>query len=155
VEIGTKALRLHFGAQALVGGGDDAHVDLVVVRAADALDLATLEHAQDLRLQIERELADLVEEDRAARCGFEGALARSDRAGEGAALVTEELAFEKLRGNRAAVDDDERPVAPHALAVDRLRRRFFSGARFTFDEHGRVARRSALEKLEQRTGDRR
>ena len=33
---------------------------------ADALELALLEHAQQLGLQLERDLADLVEEERAA-----------------------------------------------------------------------------------------
>ena len=32
------------------------------------------------------------------------------------ALVAEQLGLEQARGNRAAVDDDERPVAPRALA---------------------------------------
>ena len=34
--------------------------------AADALELALLQHAQQLRLRLERQLADLVEEQRAA-----------------------------------------------------------------------------------------
>ena len=46
---------------------------------ADAADLARLERAQELRLQLERQLADLVEEHRAAVGGLEGADARRDR----------------------------------------------------------------------------
>ena len=44
-------------------------------RAADALELALLEHAQQLRLQLERQLADLVEEERAAVGQLEAARA--------------------------------------------------------------------------------
>ena len=46
---------------------------------ADALDLAALEDAQELGLQLEAELANLVEEDGAARGRLEGAVARGDR----------------------------------------------------------------------------
>ena len=50
----------------LVGGADDAHVDRDAVASADALDDAVLQEAQQLRLQGQRHVADLVEEDRAA-----------------------------------------------------------------------------------------
>ena len=40
---------------------DDAHVDLQVARLADAPDLLVFEHAQQLDLQTQRQLANLVE----------------------------------------------------------------------------------------------
>jgi hypothetical protein len=49
-----------------VGGRDDPHVDLGGLGAADPAHLALLEHAQELGLEIERQLAELVEEQRAA-----------------------------------------------------------------------------------------
>ena len=51
----------------------DAHVDAVRLDRADAPDLALLQRAQQLRLQLERQLADLVEEQRAAVGGLEQA----------------------------------------------------------------------------------
>jgi hypothetical protein len=54
------------------------------VVGADPADLAPLEHAEELRLELERELADLVEEDRPAVGDLEHAGARLDRAREGA-----------------------------------------------------------------------
>ena len=48
-----------------VGGGDDAAVGLDRVGAADALEPAVLEHAQELGLHSQRHLADFVEEQRA------------------------------------------------------------------------------------------
>ena len=50
-----------------VGGGDHAHVDALRPRLADRHDLALLEEAQQLRLHVERQVADFVEEQRAAR----------------------------------------------------------------------------------------
>ena len=66
----------HLLAQAAVGRGDEPHVDRHVVVGADAADLAALEHAQQLGLQVERQLANLVEEHGAAGGRLEHALAR-------------------------------------------------------------------------------
>ena len=54
----------HVLAQRAVRRRDDAHVDRDRLRAADARDLALLEHAQELHLRGRRDLADLVEEER-------------------------------------------------------------------------------------------
>ena len=48
-----------------VGRGDDAHVDVQRLVAADALERALLQEAQELHLRRRRDLADLVEEERA------------------------------------------------------------------------------------------
>ena len=59
-----------------VGGGDHAHVDAARRRAADAQHLALLQHAQQLGLEVGADLADLVEEQRAAVGALEAAGAR-------------------------------------------------------------------------------
>ena len=53
-------------AEILVRRGEDAHVDVDHVLAADARDLAGLQRAQHLGLRGEVHVADLVEEERAA-----------------------------------------------------------------------------------------
>jgi hypothetical protein len=91
--------------------GDDPDVDRRALRAADALDVAAIEHAQQLRLKFECELADLVEDQRPTVRSLERASARGARAGERTGFVSEQLDLEEVAGNRAAIDDDERPVA--------------------------------------------
>jgi len=56
---------------------------------------------------VQRDLADLVEEERAARGGLEAALAARRGAGEGALLVAEELGLEDGPGDGGLVDRDE------------------------------------------------
>src|SRR3981081_563843 len=51
------------GSKVGVGGGDYAHVDTARVGGADPLNLAGLEHAQQLRLLMHGHVADLVQED--------------------------------------------------------------------------------------------
>ena len=76
--------------------------------AADALERAVLQHAQELGLQRRIEIADLVEEQRALAGGLEAAGAPRGRAGERAALVAEELALDQRRRQRGQVDGHER-----------------------------------------------
>ena len=81
-----------------------AHVDLLAARRAERADLALLQHAQELGLQRRRQLADLVEEERAAVGLDEHARRVGARVGEGAALVAEQLALEQRVGDGGAVE---------------------------------------------------
>ena len=84
----------HHPKEVAVRRGDEADVDLDRLRTADPLELLLLQDAQQLRLELERDLADLVEEQRAAVGHLEAADLLGDGAGEGAPLVPEELALE-------------------------------------------------------------
>ena len=65
---------------------------------ADAVELAALQHAQQLHLDRGVELADLVQEDRAVRpAALEPPGAVLDGAGEGAAAVPEQLRLDERR----------------------------------------------------------
>src|SRR6185503_20274786 len=80
--------------------------------------LALLDHAQELRLDRRRQLADLVEEDRAAVGGLDQAELLGRGSGERALLVAEQLALEQALAECRAVDPGERAGAPRQL-VDR------------------------------------
>src|SRR5262249_7915238 len=142
VQILAEAPRLDGGFQILVRRGDDARVRPNGVAPTDPGELALLEHAEQLRLESERQLADLVEEERASRRRLELADAPLGRPGEGAALVAEELALEELVRDRGAVERDERP-APAGMVVEGLRDQLLPGAGLALDEHGGVGRRDA------------
>ncbi len=107
VEVAPEAARVHGAHEVAARRGEDAHVDLAVGRAADGLDAALGERAEELGLHVERQLAQLVEEDGAAVRLLERGEAPVDRAREGAALVAEEGGLGERRRDRAAVDDDE------------------------------------------------
>src|SRR5581483_9875325 len=107
-------------------------------RPADPLELPILEHAEQLRLRLEGQLADLVEEERAAVGQLEAADAPRVGPREGALLVPEQLALDERRRERGAVALDERAVPPRAPAVQRAREDALAGPRLSGDEHGRV-----------------
>src|SRR5687768_2731656 len=68
-------------------------------------------------------------------------------AGERAALVAEELAFEQCLGERRAVETDERPFLARAGIMHRAGDQFLADAAFAADQHRRATRRRALNLL--------
>ncbi len=107
VEVFAKPPGADRGAQIHVGGSDQANVDRDRGARADARDFAFLKHTQQLDLRGEREVPNLIQEQRAAVGCFEPAALRQVRAGEGAFLVTEQLALQQIFGEGARVDGQE------------------------------------------------
>src|SRR5688572_1901620 len=107
-EIRTERSRSAHAVQIAVGGHDQANVGLFRAIAAQPLVLPLLQHAQQLGLHLERQLANLVQEDRASFGLLEAPGASSDRPGEGALLVPEQLALQERARNGAAVHLHER-----------------------------------------------
>src|SRR5207249_6607201 len=101
--------------------GDDARVHGDGASPPHAGDLALLQAPQQLRLRGPREVPDLVEEQRAAARCLELPLAHRQGAGEGAALVAEQLTFHELVGEGPAVDCDERAGRAAAQPVELAR----------------------------------
>ena len=105
--------------------------------AAERRHHAVLQHAQQPRLEQQRHIADLVEEQRAA-LGLadapRGALLA--RAGEGAALIAEQLRFDQVLRQRSAVDRDERLVRARAAEVRRAREDLLADARLALQQQG-------------------
>ena len=107
--------------------------------------LAVLEDAQELRLLLERDVGDLVEEERAAVGELEAADAIGFGVGEGAADVSEELALEDAFGESAGVDGYERPVGARRRRVEPAGDDFLAGAVLAGDEDVGVGGRDLFE----------
>ena len=126
----------HGAREVAVGRGDQADVDLVRL-AAEAFDLPVLQHAQELDLHVRRNLADLVEKERAAVGQREAPLVTRDRAGERAAFVAEQLRLEDRLGDRRAVHRDERLPGARAQLMHGARAELLAGAALTEQQHRR------------------
>ena len=81
------------------------------------------------------DVADLVEENRAALGNFELAFLAILRAGERALFVSEEFAFQQRLRQSAAVNDDQRMKSSRAGVMNRPRHQFLPGAAFPGDQH--------------------
>ena len=121
-----------------------------VSRAADAPDLAALERAEELRLDGERHLADLVEEERAAVAPASKQPGLSAiGAGERAALVAEELALEQGLGDRGSSSRSTNGRCARRLCRWIARRdQLLAGAALARDEHGALGRRDLRDQPE-------
>jgi len=107
IEILAKSPLRHRFLEAHVRGCDEAHVDGDRGARADAHDLVLLEHAKELHLRREREISDLVQEERPAVRRLEPPRLPGERSGERSLLVSEELTLHERRRERAAVHRDE------------------------------------------------
>ena len=98
VEVLAEPSFLHRLLEIHVGGDDQTEFGPDRLRAADAFDLAFLDRAQQLRLQVEAQVADLVEEQRAAGRQLELAELLLVRAGERAASRDRTACSRRARG---------------------------------------------------------
>ncbi len=105
---------------------------------AYTLDLALLDRAQHHRLQRQRQLAHLVQEERAAVGDLELPRAVAHGAGEGAAHVAEQFAGGQRLGQRRAVHLDERLGAAQRVQVQVARHQLLAHTRLAGDQHGQV-----------------
>ena len=65
IKISTETTNADVSRQIVVGGGDDAHVDVASLLITDAFKGTFLEHAQQFALKWQRDLADLIQKQRA------------------------------------------------------------------------------------------
>jgi hypothetical protein len=121
-----------------VGRHQDADVHRHRRLAAHPLHLAALHRPQQLGLQRQGSLTDLVEEEGAAVGDLEVTAAQPVGAGEGAALVAEELAFEQRLGDGGAVDGDEGPLGARSGGVDAARQPLLADAGLAEQHQGRA-----------------
>lgn len=113
----------------------EPHVDSHGPRAAEALELALLQHAKELHLRGRRDVADSVEEERALVGELDppGFALRGAR--ERALLVAKQLALEERVGERSAVQLDEGALRARAAVVDGSRDELLASAGLAVDEH--------------------
>ena len=130
-----------------IGRGDHADIHLLREAAADALEAAFLQHAQQFGLEGGGDFADFIEHERSAVGQFETAAAEFVGAGEGAFFVAEEFGFEKIFGEGRAIDGEHRAVFARGGEMDRPGDDFLAGAAFAADQDGGVAAGDHLDFL--------
>ena len=138
----------HGLGEVAVGGGDDADIDRHRLAAADAVDQPLLDRAQQFRLQAHVHFGDFVEQQRAAIGLLEFADAASERAGEGALLVAEQLGLQEVIRDRRAIDGNERLPGAGRAGVQVARQHFLAGAALAGDQHGGVGAGDLLGELD-------
>ena len=102
-EIGAEGALLNHLFEVLVGRGDHSHVHRCrAAAAAQPLHLLLLQRSEQFGLQFQRQVADFVQEQRAAVRSLKSSDGLRHRACECASFVTEQFAFEQSRPGIAA-----------------------------------------------------
>src|SRR5207245_569852 len=115
------------------------HVELSGGRTAQPPGGLLVERSEQLALQLGRERVHFVEEHRSALCDLEEAGFGGLRVGKGAALMTEQLAFEQGARKRRAIELDERRGGARATVVQGAGEQLFASPGFARDEDRSVA----------------
>src|SRR5713101_6692718 len=120
---------------------DDAHIGLNRYSTAQALELSLLHDAKKLWLQLERKIADLIQKQRATVSPLEPPNTARHRSGVGAALVTEQFAFEQTCRYGGAIHFHKWAVRSAAPLVNGFRNQLLAGSCFPVDQHRGAGRR--------------
>ena len=108
----------HHRRQVPVRGCHDPHIDVDRLPAAHPLEPAVLKNPQQANLRRQRQFADFVQEQGAAVGTLEPSRARFRGAGKRAPLMPEQLRVDQFRGNRSAIDSQERPAGSRRMGVN-------------------------------------
>ena len=141
VQIFAKAASGNLGLQVAVGGGNHAHVHGHGLGAAHRVDHALLQHAQQLDLQLQRQVANLVQEDGAVLRQLKAPDPVGHGAGKRALAVAKQLALNQVLGDGRAVDGHKVGAGAVRQIVQGTRHNFLARAALARDQHGRTRRR--------------
>ena len=134
--------------QVTVRGGDDANVDRHRPGAADPIDDAFLDRAQQFGLQPHVHFRNFVQQQGAAGGFLELSDASRDRAGKRALLMAEQFGFQQMLGDRRAIDADERLLGAIGAGMDVARHHLLAGAGFAGDHDGGVGAGDLLRQFD-------
>ena len=125
--------------QVAMSRGYNPNIHVLGPRAAQPLELSLLQDAQELRLQLQWNVANFIQKQRSLVRQLNPANLLNDCTGKSAALVAKQFAFEQAAGNSSTIDLYERAVLAVAAIVNRTRDEFLAGSRLSQKEHGRIA----------------
>ena len=131
-----------------MSGGHNAHVNFLRPSASQALKFPLLQDTKKLRLELQRDVANFVQEQRALMRELEPADLLCDRAGERATLMPKEFAFEQPGGDGGAVEFDEWPIPARTVAVNGARDEFFARAGLAEQEHRGISPGDGFDELQ-------
>ena len=131
-----------------VGRGNDPHVGPARFGFAHALIFLLLQQPEQLGLDFERQLADLIQKERAAVRQRDLAQGVPHRAGKRAFDMAEEFALQQLAREAGAIDGDEGVVLLRAVGVDGAGQHGLAGAALAEQEDRRRCRRRLGGQLE-------
>src|SRR5208283_6232695 len=109
-------------------GRNQTNIDMNGLGTSQPLELLLLQGTQQFRLQIHRNVADLVQKQSAVIRQLKPASLLDQRPGESTLFVAEELAFHQTRRNCGTVQADKGALTPRAEIMKRSGHQLLAGA---------------------------
>src|SRR6202007_936476 len=138
VEIAAKLLLQNHSFQVTMGRSHNAHIYFLRPTASQAFEFTLLQGAKQLWLQLERDIADFIQEQRSLMCYLKPANLLRDRAGERSPFMAKQFTFEQPGRNGSTIELNERPSVARTAAVNSARDEFLAGASLTQQEDSRI-----------------
>src|SRR5882762_6283642 len=148
VQVAAEFAILHHFFQVAIGGRYQPYIDLLRSVAAQPFKLTFLQSAQQFGLDLDGNVPDLIQEERALVGQFEAPNLLCNRARERASFMSEKLTLEQPRRNRRAVELYEGSRLAPAAFMNRARNQFLSRTGFTEKQHCRVARSHRFNEIQ-------
>ena len=146
----AKTAFTHQRLQIHIRGADQPDVHRDGLGATDPYNAAVLKHPQQLGLQVQRDVPDLIEEQRAAVGLLELADMVGMCIGECALHVAEQLALEESLSDGAGVDSHHWLAAAQAQGMYLAGQHVLAGAVFAGDQHRGIRRSNLVDGLADR-----
>ncbi len=108
------------------------------MRASETFELLLLDRAEELGLQFDWQIADFVEQQRAAVRHLKASHSGRHSPSKRTSLIPEHLALEQSRGNRRAVNRDKTVVPACARLMNGPCNQFLARARLALDKNRAV-----------------
>src|SRR5271155_5482632 len=140
IKVVAKGPLFHHRGQIPMRGCDQPPVNLMGAVAPEPLEFLLLQNAQQFGLKFQRYIANLVKKQRAFVGQLEPSRFLRDGACECSSFVAEQLALEKSKRNRGAIQFHERLLAAIAQLMYRTRNKFLAGSRLSQDQHAGICR---------------
>src|SRR5579864_6048015 len=150
IQVHSERVLTDHRLQVPIGCSDEPDVRPDSPIAADTFELLVLDSAEQLRLELERHFADLVEKERTSMRQLEASDLLCHRSGERALFVPKQLAFEQTGRDRRAVHFDEAALLPAAQFVNGAGYELLSRPCFTQYQNGCIGGRHYLNAVQNR-----
>jgi hypothetical protein len=149
VQILTEAALRDQRIDVCVGSRHNADVDALRMRFTNGMDFARFEETQQLRLDIERALADFIEKQRAARRRADDSLEVLRRSGERTATMSEQLRIQHVTRRCTAVEREEGFRGARRIVMNETSKDFLAGTGFASDQYRNVDTRHGTGRVEE------
>src|SRR5215469_805446 len=137
-EVEPEGSGLHLRPQVAVGGGDEPGVNGPGFVSTHTDEGSVLQHLQQLRLDVQVEASDLVEEERSLVSLLYAAELGAHGAGEGALLVAEELSLKQGMWDGGTADLNQRSVGAERQRMKQLNANLLPGSAFPLNQYRHI-----------------